>query len=522
MKNIRRFLILFLFMVFCGGILALGLRGNAGNPTADQLNQSVWKNEGPLELSPDRGKFALTYSLVEDKSFSFSLPLARFATPDLGFINGKYVSLFAPGVSFITIPGYILGKSFGIAQVGTFAVISVFAIFNALLLRAIAVKIGANSTAATIASLIFIFATPAFSYAVTLYQHHISLFLILLSLYLLIRFRGLWPLLGIWFLAAAAVTVDYPNLFLITPIAIYALGRLAIVKREHEKLNINLKLAGVLTFLGALLPILFLLWFNSSSYGNSFQLSGTIPSVKAIDEQGNPTTPALARAEDAQRFTNPEQQEKSAVGFFKTRNLLSGFNTHFTSLDRGIIGYTPIVLFGVLGISLLYKKNQPVFALLLGIIGVNALLYSMWGDPYGGWAFGSRYLIPSYAISSIFIALALSNLRKSSLFLFVFAIISSYSVAVNTLGAITTSANPPKIEAIPLSQISGAAEKYTYFRNLDYLTNSGSKSFVFQAFASKHLSAWQYYLIVITPIIGISTFLILYLRFSARESHEKN
>ena len=519
---IKKILFTTLFIIFCASILALSLRGIQGNPTSETINQPQWRDEGPLELSPDRGKFALTYSLVEDKSFSFSLPVARFATPDLGFVDGKYVSLFAPGVSFITIPGYLLGKSLGVAQVGTFAVISLFAILNILLLRAIAVKIGANPTAATIASLIFIFATPAFSYAVTLYQHHISIFLILLSLYLLIRFQGIGPLFAIWFLAAAAVTVDYPNLFLMFPIGIFALGRFIILKKEQGKLNVNLKLAGVLTFATALLPILFLLWFNFASFGNPFQLSGTVPSVKAIDEQGNPTAPALAGTENIQKFIQPETQEKAAVRFFKTRNLLAGFNTHLASLDRGIVGFTPVVLFGILGGFLLYRKNQSTLNLLASILGINILLYSMWGDPYGGWAFGSRYLIPSYAILSIFLALALTNLRKNSLFLLIFFIITSYSIAVNTLGAITTSANPPKVEAVPLSQITGIPEKYTYERNFDFLVNYGSKSFIFQSFASKYLAAWQYYLAICLPIISVSAFLLLILRFFVKEQrHEK-
>src|SRR3990167_10895887 len=127
---IKSFLLNLLFIIFCAVILALGLRGIRGNPTSEDLNYQYWKDEGPLELSPDRGKYALTYSIVEDKSFKFSLPVARFATPDLGYVNGQYVSLFAPGVSFITIPGYILGKSFGAAQVGPFAIIALFALLN--------------------------------------------------------------------------------------------------------------------------------------------------------------------------------------------------------------------------------------------------------------------------------------------------------------------------------------------------------------------------------------------------------
>lgn len=514
---IKKVLFTTLFITFCASILALSLRGIQGNPTSETINQPYWKDDGPLELSPDRGKYALTYSIVEDKSFSFSLPVARFATPDLGYINGKYVSLFAPGVSFLAIPGYLLGKSLGLAQVGTFAIIAFFALLNVILLRAIAIRLEATHLAATIASLLFIFATPAFTYAVTLYQHHISTFLILLSIYTLIRWRTLWSLLLIWFLCAASIPIDYTNLFLMFPIGLFALGRLVIFKKEEGKLNISIKLVGFVTFIAAALPLSFFLWFNQMSYGDPLQLSGTVPSVKAIDAQGNPTAPALAGTENIQKFVQPEQQEKSAVRFFKTRNLLAGLGIHFTSPDRGILVYTPVVLFGVLGMFLLYKRNQQILSLLLGIIGANVFLYSMWGDPYGGWAFASRYLIPSYAILSIFTAVALTNWRKSSLFLLLFFIVLSYSITVNTLGAITSNRNPPKVEAIPLSQLTGVQEKYTYERNFDFLKANRSKSFVFQTYASKYLTAWQYYLILTASIISFTAFLLLYFRLFLKD-----
>ncbi len=509
---IKKIIQIFLLFLFCAIILSLSLRGIAGNPTSETVNDPYWKDNGPLELSPDRGRFALTYSVLEDKNVHFSLPIARFATPDLGYINGQYVSLFAPGISYLIMPGYLLGKTLGISQVGAFAIISLFAIINVVLLRSIAIRLGANSLAATIASLIFIFATPAFTYAVTLYQHHISTFLILLSIYTLIRWKTLWSLLLIWFLCAASIPIDYPNLFLMFPIGLYALGRLVIFKKQESKLNISIKFAGFITFIAAVLPLSFFLWFNQISYGNPFQLSGTVPSVKAIDVQGNPTAPALVGTENIQRFINPEKQDKSAIRFFKSRNLLSGLSIHFASLDRGILVYTPVVLFGVLGIFILYKRNQQILSLLLGIIGLNFLLYSMWGDPYGGWAFGSRYLIPSYAILSILIGVTLSSLRKNTLFLLIFFVLASYSIAVNTLGAITTSRIPPKVEAIPLERISGVVEKYTYTRNIDYIKNNRSKSFVFQTYASKYLTAWQYYLILTSIIIAVLSGLLIYHR----------
>lgn len=144
-----------IFILFCSLILALSLRGNYGNPIIEKLNDETLNEEGPLEVSHERGAFALTYSLVEHGSFWFTVPIARFTLPDLGYHNGKYVSLFAPGVSFLIIPGYLIGKAFSISQVGTYATIALFALTNAFLIKTIASRMGAHPLAAALSGWYF-------------------------------------------------------------------------------------------------------------------------------------------------------------------------------------------------------------------------------------------------------------------------------------------------------------------------------------------------------------------------------
>ena len=192
---------------------------------------------------------------------------------------------------------------------------------------------------------------------------------------------------------------------------------------------------------------------------------------------------------------------------------------HLFSPDRGVLIYTPVILFGIVGIFVLYKKNNQMLALLLAIIGVNILLYSMFGS--GGWAFGARYLIPSYALMAIFIAIALTHFRRNLLFILFFLSFMFYSVWVNALGAITTSRNPPKVEAIPLEKISGVEEKYTYARNFDYLHANRSKSLVFQTFAKNYMTAWQYHLLITILIMSVSGMYLVPLVLTSRGQHDE-
>ncbi|NTW15059.1 MAG: hypothetical protein HGA38_01665 [Candidatus Moranbacteria bacterium] len=497
-----------LFWVLSVAVLTASVRGLPGNPNTDLLRRTEWRESGPLELSPERGRFALLYSMVEDHSLHFSVDVAKMAVPDLA-INavGEYVSLFAPAVSAIVIPGYVLGRAVGVAQVGAFSVISLLALFNMALIVSISRRLGASRFAGILAAAVFGFATPAFAYAVTLYQHHVSTFLLLFSVWLIQRFRHPLAFAGVWFLAALSVVVDNPNVFLMFPVGLYAL--ILFVRTYRDRISRNGKpfLHGflyLLTFVVMAFPLGGFLWYNQVATGNPLQLPGTLRDVEEIGPDGRPVeVSAYERetglAEDATE-RSAASTEKTAVGFFKTRNLYQGFFTHFVSRDRGIIFFTPVILLGIVGLVLLYRKETEWTALLIAIIGVDVLLYSMWGDPWGGWAFGSRYLIPAYAILAIGLSVALSRWRFRWVVVSLFVPLFLYSAWVNTLGAVTTSMIPPEKQVLVMEQQSGHEEKYTYMRSWEFLhekySSVGVKSFVYQAWARGRMAPEAYFLSV--------------------------
>jgi hypothetical protein len=510
-----------LLVLFTTLVLALSIRGYAGNPNIHELNTDFWKDNGPLELSPERGRFALLYSFLEEHSLQFSVPVARFATPDVVYVNNHYASMFAPGVSFMIMPGYILGKMIGYSQIGSFAMIALFALVNVLLVRSIAIRLGAHPIAAGIAAVAFLFATPAFSYAVTLYQHHISTFLILASFYLLIRYNTIFSLALIWFFCAASIVIDYPNVFMLFPIGLAALGKIVSVHKQMKSYVLSVKYLRVISFLLAIVPMAFFFWFNSMSYDNPMQLSGTLQRAQAIGVDGKPVQDESFLITQ-KILSETSQSEVITQGFFRTRLLINGFYTHFLSPDRGVIVYAPIVLFAIAGVIASYRRRVPYLSILLGIIGANIILYSMWDDPYGGWAFGSRYLIPTYALCGVLMGLVLTFWRKNLLFLFLFFVVFIYATSVNTLGAITTNRNPPKIEILSLEQQTHRHEPYTFERNINFLSQYGSKSFVYQTYASDYMTAWKYYQILSTFIIVVVAAMLIYYPIAERRAYESS
>lgn len=475
--------------------LFLSLRGLPGNPSAEMLNSPAWKSDGPFELSPERGRFALLYSVVEDRSLQFSLPIARFTTPDLA-INprGEYVSLFAPAVSFIVIPGYLVGKWFGASQIGAYVVVGLFAIANLVLIRLIAGRLGVRPVAGWLGGISFLFATPAFAYGVNLYQHHISVFLILSGIYILLRWKGWVSLMLVWFLCALSVAVDNPNFFLMFPIGLYAFGRIVGVRVREYGLAIQVSPWRVATLSVMAIPIALFLSFNYFSHGDPLKLSGSLPGVSAIGADGLPAQSAMEKALDLTDY-GPDQN-KQVVGFFNTRNVLNGFSIHLFGPDRGMVYYTPLMFLGVWGFVILYRRRPRVVALFAAVALVDLVLYSLWDDPWGGWAFGSRYLIPAYAILSIGLAAALDTWRKNYLLLTVFFVAFTYSAGVNALGALTSSANPPQVQVLDLEKLSGKVQRYSYDRNWQYLHETGSKSFVYQVWGKDVMTAVQYYYLV--------------------------
>jgi len=491
-------LIAFTF-IFILSVLSLSVRGIMGVPDSKQLSSSEWKENGPFELSPERGRFALLYSVIEDKSLQFSNNIGKFAEPDVAVSKGRFVSLFAPLVSFTVAPGYIVGKYFGASQFGAYSVIALFAFFNAILIALISIKLGAHKWVSLIGSLVFIFATPAFAYGVNLYQHHLSTFLILLALYSLLLSQKLWSFFLVFFLCALAIPLDYPNVFFLFPIGIYAMSKTSLLSMSKEKLTLQLNLKKLLTVFAMIIPIAGFLLFNYLSYGNPFQLSGTLQTVENLNrgkekisiENLKPTT------------EDKVVVKKSAVGSFKSRNILNGFYILFISPDRGVIFFTPIMLFGVFGLIMSVHKKIKLYPVLVATIGANVLLYSMWGDPWGGWAFGARYLIPSYALLSIFIALLLTYWKDKIWPYIVFIPLLLYSVAVNTLGAITTSAIPPKVEVLALEKISGTIQRYNYQRNWEFLMSGHSKSFAYQTWLSNYMTTLQFYELLTFSIVAV-------------------
>ncbi len=484
-------------IIIAGTLYALTLRGIPGNPSPSDFKNNLDQQAKPFELSPERGRYVHLVALADYGQYNLTKELAEAAFPDVGVYDGRYYSYFAPGIAYLAFPFYEIGARYNLAQVGSFSFISFVSVLGLIFLFRIARDILKLPLWASLASvLIFAFGCTAWSYAITLYQHQVTTYFMASSFYGVWRFRkgGYWS----WLWAALAclnyglaIMIDYPNALLLLPIMIYLLLSSFDVKRLAGRLSVAFRAEVLLASLFFVVITGLHMYHNTVHYGAWYHLSGGLQSYRYVD-------PTLDPVKAAQNGIAPQDlnAQKNIVGFFREEQLPFSSYTLFISPDRGLLLYAPIFILALFGMIWLYRRQMSLeIGILFALIATNIFLYSSWGDPWGGWAYGPRYLIPSMAFLALFVGVFLAHTRQWLVARGATFLLFIYSSAIALLGALTTNAVPPKIEADSLHT------KYNFLLNIDLLKISKSGSFVYNTFLSGAYSLEQYYAVIWSFVI---------------------
>jgi hypothetical protein len=510
MKNIAAII----FLTILGlSFYAVTIRGVYGNIDMMNVKGNLDIATKPLELSPERGRYVLTYSLAERGTFALNEQLATVADPDVGFYKDKFYIFFAPGVSVLALPLYYLGKLYNIPQVASFFTVSIFATLNLLLIYIYSRRIfGISVLFSILAAVIFGFASTSWNYAITLYQHHVTTFFILSAFlaayeYTLAKKMKWLYASYVWIAYGLAIFLDYPNILLMAPIIGYLLY--SSIKIDHNKKNLILT-----PHLPALIASVFFFalvglhgYYNFIHFDSWTRLSGSLIGFDKVRE-----TRAADKKIKAEKKIEELANAKSSEVFFKEENLPRGFSILTFSPDRGLFIFSPIFYLAILGVLKKIKKGvETHIFFLLSIVFVNLFLYGSWGDPWGGWAYGPRYLIPTMAIGSSFIAFWLYKNRAPIFSRLLTYILFVFSAMVALLGALTTNQVPPKVEA----DFFGL--NYNFFLNLQYLLDNKSSSFVYNYFYADKITLPNFFMSILIAL-GIIAAIIIFL--APVEKHE--
>lgn len=498
MKHIFNTIIL---ISLISGIYFLTLRGVSGNIETQEIKGNYDQALMPLELSPERGRFILTKSLAEDKSFSLSQDLADAAFPDVGVYQGKYFVYFAPGMSIWALPFYIFGSQYNLAQVFSYLSVTVFALLNVLLIYIIGtqvIKIRASS--AMMSSLIFATGSCALSYATTLYQHHATTFFILSGFYAVWKFRqntnmrffyAAWT----WIIYALSIWIDYPNAILVLPIMVYLFISTFQLKSntEDKTLTFNIKISAIIASVCFFVLVGAHGYYNYLHFESPTRLSGQLVGYKTLlEDQSTNNDASIASL----------QAEKQESRFFTEEGLTFGLYTLTLAPDKGLFIFSPIFLISLIGLYIAFKSHSTEWLILGSTVAVHLFLYSSWGDPWGGWAFGPRYLIPSTAILALSIGYLLHTYNKNTIIKIATWALYSVSAGISLLGAFTTNAVPPEIEAKALGTTFGIEYVLTFF-------NDGKTgSYLVNTYIAQSVNLQEIYLIALA-ICSLTAFCIL-------------
>jgi len=478
---------LFVFSVIVLFLYLLTVRGRWGVPSVEEIDFRLNSSGKPFETSQERSRYAIILSLVNDRSVSID-NYASMGTPDIGKINGHYYSFFPPTISLMAIPFYLLGIQIGAAQITTFLISTVFAVLTGLVIYKFGRKLGWTQAVAFFSWMVFAFATNAWGYSVTFYAHLVSAFFLISATYVVIfNEDNSWrKSLVFWLIYGIAVWVDYPNVFSFLPLAVMNLSKLFLVANFVDGYKLKINLAHLFT------PIIFITflvgygYYNYQLFGHPLRLSNAIPRVRDLKVVQNVST----------------EVEKKALGILQTRNLLEGLRSFTLSHDRGVLVYSPIMILAALGLIYFSRRRSHVGVVLLLIAANNLLLYSMFGDPYGGWSFGSRYMIAVVPQLAILIGAGLVEFRKKLLVKLIYSVVFTISVAISLLSPLTTNVIAPFVEARNLGLDSW------FIINWRMLINNELNSFVYNYLLGGNVSGLSYYLATLLLVLVVGLTLI--------------
>lgn len=468
------------FILLSVFLYALTVRGSLGNPSPEEIDFQLSSSGKAFETSQERSRYAVLLALYNNKSVRID-EFASMGTPDVGVINGRYYSFFPPTVSLLAYPLYVLGLKIGAAQISAFSISTIFAFLTSLLIIKYCFKLGLHWTVSLFSAVAFAFATNAWGYSVTLYAHLISAFCILAGVYIISfqRIVSLKKAVLVFILYGFAVYIDYPNLFVFFPIALSLVPSFIEFKKKRNQYAFKLNFR----YLIAPLVFLFMLglygYYNYTFHGDPFTFSNNLPRVRdlKIAEESIP------------------EDERKIVGALQPRLLLQGLNSFLVSLDRSVLVYSPVALLFVFGLFKFKKELERPTTILLSIPALCLFLYSMFGDPYGGWAFGSRYMIAALPELVILAGVGLQKFYQNLSVKILYSLIFVYSASVSALAPITTNVIPPLVEARGLNLES------TYIINIRMLSEGITNSFVYNSYLRAFLPPYVFYFLILSIVL---------------------
>jgi len=320
--------------------------------------------------------------------------------------DGIYVSMYGPGAGLAALPAMGLLGSIGgdparrprVLWYAAKGVASILVVGAGALLFLTALAFTTRERSLLLA-LAYGLGTSAWSTSSqTLWQHGPNVFFLALGTYFLSRLgpgRSAAAWSGLAY--ACAVTCRPNSGLLLVAVGIYLL----ITHRRH-----------VLAYAAAATPpLLFLAAFNAYHFGSPLRFGQTL--------RGE------AEAQTIAGFSGPWQTP-----------LLEGLAGHLVSPSRGLLVFSPFLVFALWGVVSIWRNRtyaslRPLTIAVAGIL----LLSSKWYYWWGGWSFGYRLIVDLAWFLVLFLVPVLDATLRRKWLVGLFAVLVGCSVGIQVLGA---------------------------------------------------------------------------------------
>ncbi|MBI4382094.1 MAG: glycosyltransferase family 39 protein [candidate division NC10 bacterium] len=359
----------------------------------------------------------LPFSIIKEFNFDFDefSFLYEPEVPDfLQKRNGHIISTYPPWAAVLAVPVYLVPVLGGLSPKSP--LVPLFEKFAATLITALSVMVFylalqrmTHERVAWLIALIYAFGTSSFSTSSqALWQHGPSQLFLALTIYCLVR--GLEePVFSAYagFALASAVICRPTNVLIALPIGAYIFH-----KRRDQ-------LIGFL--LATVPPLCFFIAYNNHYFGSPFTTGF------------------------ASNVLSPSSIWHGSSGHFSTP-LLEGVLGVLASPGRGLLIYSPILLFSFVGMAMVWRKPDQVLLKYLSLAPFPIILLTgKWVNWWGSRSYGPRLLADITPILCLYLYLPFERAGARALLRYGLAGLSALSISLHALGAFSDgswNANP--------------------------------------------------------------------------------
>lgn len=310
--------------------------------------------------------------------------------PDYALIDGKLYCDKAPGLSFLAVPFFIIGKIIGpilepflgifiepyvgygpdhylnpnndlYAVIGIQLGLSLIAALGILRLFDISRLMGISERNSLLAALITAFGTPYWVYARSLFGHVLAGVFLICSIYHIMRFREekkYFHLVLAGFFSGYGFVIEFPQVFAIQWLVVLLL--LPLMETDYRWKE-RLKHLIVFGFVISVSSIP-LFYYNLTAFGDL--------SANAL---------SFSYWASILHLLEPVHE---------------GILVLILSEARGLLYFSPIIVFGLVGLFIAYSRYPLKTVVNLSLISTFIIFYSKKWDSHGGADFGPQYIVP--------------------------------------------------------------------------------------------------------------------------------